>query len=261
MPRVSTAIAAWLALVGAAHAMTPEEQGAQIFAERERRDTGWQDLKVDLTMILRNALGEENRRELDIRELEVPADGDKLLVEFNTPKAIKGTALLSFGHKVGPDDQWLFLPALQRVKKIASVNKSGPFLGSEFAFEDLASQKIEKYTYKYIGPDRLDGVSCHVIERYPVDPYSGYTRQIVWLDADELRILQVHYFDRKDSHLKTLTLTGYKQYLSAYWRADRWSMTNLQTGKSTELLWGDYAFRVGLQDERDFSTNSLKRVN
>jgi hypothetical protein len=261
MRSVSTAIAVWLALTGAAQALTPEEQGTQIFAERERRNAGWQDYQVALTMVLRNALGEESRRELEIRQLEVPTDGDKLLVVFDTPKAIKGTALLSFGHKVGPDDQWLFLPAMQRVKKIASVNKSGPFLGSEFAFEDLASQKIEKYTYKYIGPDRLDGVACHVIERYPVDPYSGYTRQIVWLDDDELRIRQVHYFDRKDSHLKTLTMTDYKLYLSAYWKAARWSMTNLQTGKSTELLWGDYAFRVGLQDERDFSTNSLKRVN
>ena len=148
MRRSLTALAVWLALSGAASAMTPEEQGTQIFAEREHRNAGWQDYQVDLTMILRNALGEESRRDLEIRQLEVPDDGDKLLVVFDTPKAIKGTALLSFGHKVGPDDQWLFLPAMQRVKKIASVNKSGPFLGSEFAFEDLASQKLEKYTYK-----------------------------------------------------------------------------------------------------------------
>jgi hypothetical protein len=150
---------------------------------------------------------------------------------------------------------------MQRVKKIASRNKSGPFLGSEFAFEDLAAQELEKYTYRYLRSEALDGVACHVIERVPVDEHSGYTRQVVWLDQAELRILKVEYFDRKASHSKTLVLGDYRLYEDAYWRPGRMYMQNHQSGKSTELLWGDYRFRIGLVDERDFSTNSLKRVN
>src|SRR5262249_50423878 len=80
MRRIFAALAVSFALASAAAATTPEEQGTQIFAERERRNAGWQDYQVDLTMILRNALGEESTRALEIRQLEVPDDGDKLLV-------------------------------------------------------------------------------------------------------------------------------------------------------------------------------------
>ena len=67
------------------------------------------------------------------------------------PKDVKGTATLTFTHKVGPDDQWLYLPALKRVKRITSENRSGSFVGSEFAYEDLGSQELEKYSKrKYI---------------------------------------------------------------------------------------------------------------
>jgi len=257
--RLGMLLVLWVTVV--AHATTPEERGSRIFAEREQRNEGWQDYQVDLTMVLRNALGDESARSLRIQQLEVPDDGDKLLIVFDTPKAIKGTALLSFGHKLEPDDQWLYLPAMKRVKKIASRNKSGPFLGSEFAFEDLASQAFEKFRYRYLRDEILDGVPCHVVERYPNDVYSGYTRQVVWLDQAELRIVRVHYFDRKESHLKTLMLDDYRLYAGTYWKPGRMYMENHQSGKSTELLWGDYAFRVGLMDERDFSTNSLKRVN
>jgi outer membrane lipoprotein-sorting protein len=254
------ALLACVAGVTQANALSPEERGTALFQARHERNAGYKDYQVNLTMVLRNALGDESSRELRLAQLEVPDDGDKLLIVFETPKVIKGTALLSFGHKLEPDDQWLYLPAIKRVKRIASRNKSGPFLGSEFAFEDLASQEVEKYRYRYLRDEALEGVPCHVVERYPNDVYSGYSRQIVWLDQAELRILQVHYFDRKESHLKTLSLENYQRYAGKFWKPARMYMENLQTGKSTELRWGEYAFNVGLVDERDFSTNSLKRV-
>lgn len=260
--RIFTLLVVWLMSAPlTADVVSPEARGAAVFEERDRRNGGWQDYQVDLTMVLRDALGTQSARTLRIRQLEVPDDGDKLLIVFDTPKAIKGTALLSFGHKVEADDQWLYLPAMQRVKKIASRNKSGPFLGSEFSFEDLSSQEVEKFAYRYLREEALGGVPCHVVERVPLDPYSGYTRQEVWLDQAELRMLQVYYFDRKESHLKTLTFSDYALYDDAFWKPGRMFMQNLQTGKSTELLWGNYQFKLGLQDVRDFSTNSLKRVN
>ena len=81
----------------------------------------------------RNAIqATESKRELEIRTLEVKDDGDKSLTVFHTPRDVRGTALLTFSHGVDPDDQWLYLPALRRVKRIASNNQSGPFMGSEF---------------------------------------------------------------------------------------------------------------------------------
>jgi len=97
------------------------------------------------------------------------------------------------------------------------------------------------------------------LERIPEDKYSGYTRQEAWIDKAEYRPQKVVFYDRKNSILKTLTYSGYKQYLGKYWRASEMFMENHQTGKSTRLVWSDYEFQTG-QTERDFDRNSLKRA-
>ena len=241
------------------NAQSPEEKGLEIAIESDKRDIGFGDSSSELTMILRNKQGDESKRQISNKTLEVDNDGDKSVVIFNEPRDVKGTAFLSFTHKSGPDDQWLYLPALKRVKRIASDNKSGPFMGSEFAYEDISSQEVEKYTYKYIMNENLDGIDCFVIERYPVEENSGYTKQIVWIDTDQYRPMKTDFYDRKNSLLKTLMYLEYNQYLSKYWRANILSMVNHQTGKSTDLLFSDYKFANGFS-ESDFNQNSLKRA-
>jgi Outer membrane lipoprotein-sorting protein len=235
------------------------EQGLQIAQEADRRDSGFHDSTASLQMILRNSQGDESTRLIRVRTLEQLDDGDKSLTTFDEPADVKGTNFLSFTHKSGPDDQWLYLPALKRVKRISSRNKSGPFMGSEFAYEDLSSQEVDKYTYKYLRDENYDGLDCFVIERYPVDEYSGYTRQVAWIDKQEYRPQKIVFYDRKNSLLKTLTYSGYRQYLDKFWRADEMLMENHQTGKSTRLSWSDYRFKTGL-DDRDFDRNSLART-
>jgi outer membrane lipoprotein-sorting protein len=242
-----------------AHPATPEERGLEIATEVDRRDTGWQDMQASMTMLLRNKQGEESLRYMQTQSLEVRDDGDKTLIVFDRPRDVKGTALLSYSHKTGPDDQWLYLPALKRVKRIASKNKSGPFMGSEFAYEDLSSQEIEKYTYKYLQEATLDGRTTFLIERDPVDPNSGYTYQRVWIDQARYIPLKIEFYDRKRALLKTLEFRDYRQYLDRYWRADEMFMQNHQTAKSTLLTWEAYRFHTGLQ-ESDFNRNSLKRA-
>ena len=246
-------------LATAALAETPAERGLAIALESDRRDTGFGDFSATLRMLLRNRQGEESLRHMRSRVLEVENDGDKTMIIFDRPRDVKGTALLTYSHKTGPDDQWLYLPALKRVKRIASRNKSGPFMGSEFAYEDLASQEVEKYTYRYLRDEELDGAPMFVLERDPVDEYSGYSRQLAWIDQAEYRPMKIEFYDRKSSLLKTLVFSEYQQYLDQFWRAGRMYMENHQTGKSTLLTWEAYRFRGGLT-EADFSRNSLKRA-
>lgn len=237
----------------------PEARGLSIAVEADRRDTGFGDLTAELVMILRNRHGQESRRDVRIRTLEVEGDGDKSLSIFDRPRDVEGTAFLSFSHATGNDDQWLYLPALKRVKRISTSNKSGPFMGSEFSYEDISSQEVEEYTYRWLRDEQLDGADTYVVEQIPVDRNSGYSRLVTWVDKAEFRPLKVEFYDRRDSLLKTLTYSGYNQYLGQYWRADRMSMENHQTGKSTVLEWTGYQFRTGLTD-RDFDQNSLKRA-
>lgn len=235
-------------------------RGLEIAVEADRRDSGFGDFTAELTMTLRNRHGQESVREMRNRTLEVLDDGDKTLVIFDRPRDVQGTALLSFSHRVGSDDQWLYLPALRRVKRIASNNKAGPFMGSEFAYEDISSQEVEKYTdYRFVGEEELDGAATFVVERVPVDENSGYTRQIVWYDQEEYRVVKVDFYDRRNVLMKTLTYAGYQQYLGRYWRADEMNMVNHQTGKSTTLRWANLEFQTGLTD-RDFDQSSLRRA-
>jgi len=240
-------------------AETPEEKGLAIAREDDRRDNGFGDFTSDMVMNLKNRHGEESRRIIRNRTLEVEGDGDKSLVIFDEPRDVKGTALLNFAHKTGNDDQWLYLPALKRVKRISSANKSGSFMGSEFAYEDVTSQEVEKYTYKWIRDEMHEGMECFVFERYPAYQNSGYTRQVVWLDKAEYRLLKIDFYDRKNALLKTLKHRGYQKYLDKFWYPDEMYMENHQSGKTTLLVWSNYKFQNGLKDS-DFDKNSLKRA-
>lgn len=248
-----------LSFTGTILAETAEEKGLAIAIEADKRDQGWIDQATSMKMILRNSQGAESMREIRGKSLEVKGDGDKSLSIFDTPKDVKGTAFLSFTHSLKPDEQWLYLPALKRVKRISSSNKSGPFMGSEFAYEDISSQEVDKYKYKFIKDDQLDGRAVYIIERYPQYEKSGYTKQVVWMDKEMLQPLKIEYYDRKKSLLKTLTQHEYKLHLNKFWRPARLEMINHQTNKSTTLLWESYKFKNGFT-ERDFDRNSLKRA-
>ncbi|PCJ44461.1 MAG: outer membrane lipoprotein-sorting protein [Moraxellaceae bacterium] len=252
--------AALLSMPVLVDAETAEEKGLAIFEEADQRGEGYVDTTSGMLMILKDKRGNTSEREMRVKGLEgVDGEGDKTLMIFDTPKDQKGTALLTFSHSNKSDDQWLWLPALKRVKKIASKKKSGPFMGSEFSFEDIGGSEVDEYTYKYLKDETIEGQKCFVVESYPKDKYSGYTRVVTWIDQEHYRTLKVEFYDRKKSHLKTLTATGFKLYNDKFWRPDMLEMINHQTGKSTVLNTKDTVFMAGLK-ESDFTKNSLKRA-
>lgn len=248
-----------LSVVSQSFADEAADKGLQIAKTSKSRDLGWGDIQATMVMILKNKHGETSTRNMHIKTLEQKQDGDKSLTVFDSPRDVKGTAFLSFSHPQANDEQWLYLPALKRVKRISSRNKSGSFMGSEFAFEDLTSFEVEKYDYRYIKDENLNGTDTFVVENYPKDKYSGYKRRVTWIDKAEYRIQKIDFYDRKNALLKTLNFNKYKQYLGKYWRAQQMVMVNHQSGKSTELRWQDYRFRTGLKP-RDFNKNALKRA-
>lgn len=268
LPRhfVQGALFAALALTGASAGAadedaSAEQRGHEIAARSDRTDRGFGDSKVELTMILRNRAGKESSRSLSISTLEIEDEniGDKSVIVFETPADIKGTALLSHAKILDPDDQWLYLPALKRIKRISSVNKSGPFVGSEFAFEDFTTQELNKYSYRYLREEACGDLVCDVVERIPLYEYSGYTRQISWVDQQDFQARKVEFYDRRGDLLKTLTLTDYRQYEDRYWRPRRLSMINHRTGKETDLIYSDFVFGTGLTD-KDFVKGKLTQL-
>ena len=113
-------------------------------------------------MILRTKRGQESRREVRLKVIEVEDDGDRTIFVFDRPRDVKGTAFLVHAHKDEPDDQWLYLPALKRVKRISSSKQSGSFMGSEFAYEDMGTSEVEKYAHRYLRDEPCGELTCSV---------------------------------------------------------------------------------------------------
>ena len=246
-----------------AHALaqeeTPEDKGLRIAQEASARNDGFGDFTAEMTMVLRDRQGRESVRQMRFKVLEVPEDGDKSLFVFDQPRDVRGTALLTHAHINAQDDQWLYLPALKRVKRINAAKRSGSFMGSEFSYEDMSSLEVEEYTYKYLRDEPCGELTCTVIEQVPLDKKSGYSLKVVWQDTVELRTWKMELYDRKGSHLKTLTLANYQQFLDRYWRAGEQTMVNHLTGASTVLKWSDFQFRTNLEDG-EFTQTALRRV-
>jgi len=247
-------------LSGISHA-EEVSKGFDIAARSDRSDLGFISSKVKLKMILHNAAGKTATRHMSLMTLEKPNEevGDKSLIIFSSPADINGTALLSHAKILDADNQWLYLPALKRVKRISSGNKSGPFVGSEFSFEDFTALELNKFTYKYLRSETCGEFLCDVVERYPQYKHSGYTKQISWIDQTHFQVRKVDFFDRRGDLLKTLKLNDYRQYKDNFWRPHSLMMVNHKTRKKTDLIYSRYQFDAGLNNH-SFNKTVLKRI-
>lgn len=256
---------ALISLTAPVAAETPEEKGFAIAERNDLSDAGFGTSTVELTMTLADPSGRTTTRELriDTREKEGEGNGDRSVTVFYSPRDVEGTALLTHSRVLESDYQWLYLPALRRTKRISSSNKSGPFVGSEFAFEDIAGAELGKYAYTYLETvtEEIGGETLELdkLECIPAYERSGYSKIHCHFDTEVFQARKFVFFDRGGQQLKTLELTDYRQYDDAYWRPHRQTMTNHITGKTTVLEFGDYEFGIDL-DERDFEPDALERL-
>ena len=232
-------------------------QSAQEIAKKSfEKMSGYQSSISKTTMVLKNAQGSTNTRKMYIKKLE-GTNGDKSLIVFLYPMDIKDTKLLSY-EQIGKDDkQWLYLPALKRVKRISSRNKSGSFMASEFSYEDIASQNYRNYSY--IGKAEKvtrNGKSYLRVERIPKDTHSGYSRQVVYIDPKSYLAKSGEYYDRNGRLLKKVSFLKYRK-IKGIDRIVKMKMENVQNGKSTFPIWDSDKVKAGLH-KSDFSKRVLK---
>ena len=178
-------------MTGFAQAETAQERGLRLATEASDRSGGYQDISVSGEMILRTASGQSAERRFDANWFSNSKGASRSLLIFRWPGDIRNTALLTHVFTGKKNDQWLFLPALERVRRISGSGRSGSFVGSEFAFEDMADQEADKFKHQWVADQGCPGSGkCHVIDRVPTSK-SGYSRQRIWLDTSELRLQQV----------------------------------------------------------------------
>ncbi|MBR9764069.1 MAG: outer membrane lipoprotein-sorting protein [Rhodobacteraceae bacterium] len=255
----TAAIVAVLAIgLGAASAETTQEKGLRI-ARELGQEPGFRDQAAEGEMILTTRNGQTSTRRFEARSVETGPDEARSVLTFLWPGDIRNTALLTHSHAGGrDDDQWLYLPAVSKVRRITSSGRSGSFVGSEFAYEDMVDQDVDKYDFNWVQTAPCPGGgTCDVIDRFPKGA-SAYSFERVWIDQARRLIQKVEYYDRRQSHLKTMLVSGYRQHQGKYWRAAKMEMSNHLTGKGTTLTWDNFRFNQGV-NPNDLTVNSLRK--
>ncbi|HFD87011.1 MAG TPA: outer membrane lipoprotein-sorting protein, partial [Gammaproteobacteria bacterium] len=141
---------AYLAPLIKRHTQPDQRKGLDIYTRQYRIDEGWGTMRSNMDMRLYDASGRESRRTVHKYVIEEKGAPDKTIGEFVDPPDIRGTVMLTWEQSYGADDQWLYVPSLKRTKKINAENKSGSFLGTEFAWEDISTTELSKYDYRYL---------------------------------------------------------------------------------------------------------------
>lgn len=195
----------------------------------------------DLTTLGRMELVERGRapriRELVTYRLDRGNGETVTLMRFLEPRDIAGTGLLSVARADGSNDQSLYLPELDRVRRVAGERKGGRFVGSDLYYEDLQERRPTKDRHRLLGRETVSGVACEVLESLPLDANeSVYTKRVSWLDMQTLMALRIDLFERDDAGpSKRWTLQSRKR-VQGYWTAMDSRMTDLSSGHETRLI-------------------------
>lgn len=229
--------------------------GLEVMQKVENHNSGFIGSTSEMTMVLIDAHGNKVERIMEATLKEDKKDGDKSITSFEKPLDIKGTKLLTWTEKNGPNKQWIFLPKFKRVKKINAKNQAGSFMGSEFSYEDIGGQEISKYNFKLLSEDDKNWIVESISKEA-----SGYSKMVSTISKSLFNPIKVEYFDRRGELLKVSTLDEYKEYKVKNKKinmSNKITMVNKQTKKQSIITWNKRKLGVKLKDS-DFKSSKLK---
>jgi predicted RND superfamily exporter protein/outer membrane lipoprotein-sorting protein len=249
-----------LPLAPVASAQAPS--GKQII-ERNDAMRSVDDEQVDLRMELINKKGQKRDRQLSWVLKNDAQRNQRALLRFLDPADVRGTALLSIENPDREDDQWLYLPALRKSRRISAANKSDSFVGSDFSYEDLGPEEIDQHDYRFVREENLDGAAVYVVEATPNSGQrkkeSGYSRREIYVRKDTASIVRIKYYDRQQELLKTFAARDIRQVpATKTWRAYTVEMKNEKSGHATVITYGRFTVNAGVSDDT-FSIRELER--
>jgi len=235
------------------------EKGYDIVQNQKNSDKGFKDESAVGKMILMNVRGKKVVREFRYELLEETSqEGAKVLYKILSPADLKGVGLLSHQHKNREDDQWLYLPALNKTRRITGGGKGGRFIGSNFTYEDLGHHEIDDYSYLWLRTEKWDNASCDVVQITPKKIKSAYSKTIAWIRKSDNQTVRTDLYNKKGVLIKRALFSNFKLYRGKFWRSHKIVMKDLKKKSETELVFKKINLKTGLTAEH-FSKVVLER--
>ncbi|MFQ5354934.1 MAG: outer membrane lipoprotein-sorting protein [Mariprofundaceae bacterium] len=248
--------------MGAVLSYGEEISGSQIMQRVDDRNDG-DDLTQKIYQKLVDKRGGVRERFIVSFRKDYGKD-NKSISYFLKPANIRDTALLTYDYDGSErdDDQWLYLPALKKVRRISASDRGDYFMGTDFTFEDIKqTPELEDYNWTLKGSEAVDGHDCWVVQGVPktdgLKKNLGYSKTMNYIRKDIAMTIRADYWDRKGQELKHFRIIEIKQ-IDNIWTATSMRMDNIQTGHRTEMLFSGHKYNTGLSD-RSFSERMLKR--
>ena len=231
--------------------------GLQIIENVYNRETG-NDMQGDLTMTLINSRGDQRVREIKqfVKEFDKM---EKKIMFFVSPADVRNTSFVNWSYDEAgkDDDQWIYLPALKKVKRISSDSKSDYFMGSDFTYDDLGDRHPTDDTHKILREETINGEACYVVESVSKDEDYMYSRTVSWIIKDKWIGLKKEFYDEDDEQLKTLTVIKYKK-IKSYWIILSSEMHNVQKDHTTKMELANVKLDTGIPANK-FTERMMKR--
>ncbi|MFT7531116.1 MAG: outer membrane lipoprotein-sorting protein [Gammaproteobacteria bacterium] len=216
------------------------------------------------SMTLVDKKGRKRERIMQTYEKKSASGENRSLLKFLLPKKITNVGLLTWQHSgETDDDQWLYLPASKRVKRIASAGKKNRFMGSDLSFEDMQAEDLQAHIYKVVGEEEINGQSCWKIEALPATQKearaSAYGKRIIWLRKDITYPVKVEFYNSRDALIKQASYEELTQVENSVWRHNKSVMSTPKKMTSTVILIDKR--QIGLTiEENQFNQQALKRL-
>jgi outer membrane lipoprotein-sorting protein len=232
--------------------------GSQIM-EKVYNNPAGEDTQGSMTMTLTNSRGEQRIRTLS-QFIKDDGTTEKKIMFFITPADVKNTSFMNWSYSDGrSDDQWIYLPALKRTKRISSDGKGDYFMGSDFTYDDLGDRHPDMDDHKLLREETVEGRACYVVESTPKDGDYMYSKTVTWVMKDNFLGLKREFYDDRNALLKTLSIQKFEK-VNGFWTILETKMHNVQKDHTTVIKFTEVQKNKGIPDSK-FTERSMTLGN
>ena len=237
-----------LTMIGGFNVSAQKLTGKQIIEKVYNRPTG-NDQSSNLTMTLINSQGKQRVRKL-AQYLKDNGTVEKKIMFFTAPADVKGTSFMNWSYSNGKsDDQWIYLPALKKIKRISSDSKGDYFMGSDFTYDDLGDRHPSQDTHKLLREETVNGVKCYVVQSIPKDEDYMYSKTITWINKATFVGVKKEFYDEDGDLLKIMHVNS-SQKINGIIVVTKITMQNKQKNHKTIMSLSNVKINTGVPDSK-----------